>query len=111
MTRTIQTDLDEKYLELRQRQYLKDLAAQERRNRMIAENEAARVARGEAKQPPYVFPSNWDAYKARAAYLMTKYAEDEAARVARINFNQPPDWNAYYKARAAKHAVKRTTGK
>jgi hypothetical protein len=47
MTRTIQTDLDEKYLELRQRRYLKDLAAQERRCAMIAESEAARVARGE----------------------------------------------------------------
>jgi hypothetical protein len=95
------------YTELRQRQCLKDLAAQERRDRMIAENEAARVAGGEPKQP---FPSDWDAYKARAAYLMTKYAEDEAALVARINLN-PPDWNAYYKARAEKHAVTRTTGK
>jgi hypothetical protein len=103
-------NINQAYAELRQRQYLEDLAAQERRDRMIAENEAARVASGEPKQPPHIFPSDWNAYKARAAYLMTKYAEDEAALVARINLN-PPDWNAYYKARAEKHAVTRITGK
>jgi hypothetical protein len=102
--------INQAYTELRQRRYLEDLAAQDRRGRMIAENEAALVARGEPKQPPYVFPTDWNAYKARAAYLMTKYVEDEAALLARI-LKQPPDWNAYYKARAEKHAVTRTTGK
>jgi hypothetical protein len=102
-------NINQAYAELRQRQYLEDLAVRERRDRMIAENEAARVARGEPKQPAYVFPPDWDAYKARAAYLMTKYAEDEAARLAGI-LKQPPDWNAYYKARAEKHAVTRTAG-
>jgi hypothetical protein len=60
------------YREMKEKHYRDDLAVQERRNQKIAENEAARVARGEPRQPVYVFPPDWEAYKARAAYLMTR---------------------------------------
>lgn len=52
--------------------YNADRLKEQNRNKMIADAEAARVARGEPRQPPYVFPPDWEAYRARAAYLIAK---------------------------------------
>jgi hypothetical protein len=60
------------YAEIRDRKYRKDMAAQERRYAIIAEREAARVARGEPRQPPYVPQPDDEAYRARAAYLIAE---------------------------------------
>jgi hypothetical protein len=58
--------------EMRGRHRREDLAAQERRYKLIADREAARVARGEPRQPPHVPRPDDDAYRARARFLMAQ---------------------------------------
>jgi hypothetical protein len=57
---------------IRQKYRQQDLAAQERRYKLIDDREAARVARGEPRQPPHVPRPDDEAYKARARFLMAK---------------------------------------
>jgi hypothetical protein len=61
-----------RYDEMISQRRRKDIEAYNRRTKLIADNEAARVARGEPKQPPYVFPPDWEAYRARARVLMAR---------------------------------------
>jgi hypothetical protein len=65
-------NLEANYAELRERHHREDLAAQERRYKLIADREAARVARGEPRQPPYVPQPDDEAYRARARVLMAQ---------------------------------------
>jgi hypothetical protein len=62
---------------------LRDLERDKRVLRMIAESEAARIARGEPRQPPYVYPPEWAAYKARAAFLIAESEKGKSKAVAR----------------------------
>jgi hypothetical protein len=72
------------YAEMRERRRRKDIEAHNRRMQLIADNEAARVARGEPRQPPYVPQPDDEAYRARARVLMAQYEKDDEAYRARV---------------------------
>jgi hypothetical protein len=61
-----------RYDEMISRRQREDIEVYNRRMRLIEDSEAARVARGEPRQPPYVLPPDWEAYKARARVLMAQ---------------------------------------
>jgi hypothetical protein len=61
-----------RYEEMIDRRRRKDVEAYNRRMQLIADNEAARVARGEPRQPPHVPQPDDEAYRARARVLMAQ---------------------------------------
>jgi len=83
MTMNFRTEnFEANYTEIRERHHREDLAAQERGYKLIADGEAARVARGEPRQPPYVPQPGHEAYRARARVLMAQLSETASSTLA-----------------------------